>query len=366
MRAATLRFLRQYFRPRADAVAVSETTFTRGNETLPATIYHRRGRSEHSTAWVVLHGITYRGRQHKALVRFASSMAAAGHFVLVPEIPEWSAFRVAPGAAIPTIRAAVHALHARDDIDRDRVGLFAFSFGGTQSIVAATDESIARELRGLVSWGGYQSVEQLVRFGFTGEHELDGVAYQVEPDPYGRWIVGGNYLTRIPGFEDMHDVAQALLELATEAGKRGVYAGDPQFEPVKEKLAARFAGERLRAFDLFAPRGRILGTDRSFARAMIRPLTETMLRHDPLLDPGDAFASLRVRTFLAHGRDDRLIPFSETVRAGRLVAPNMLAGCAVTGLFAHSGGTSSSLSAFGKLREGRLFLSVLDRALNLI
>ena len=106
MHGATLRFLRQYFRPREDGVEVSETTFTRGADQLPASIYRQRGRKTYRTAWVVLHGITYRGRQHKGLQRFASSMAAAGHFVLIPEIPEWSRFQVAPAVAVPTIREA--------------------------------------------------------------------------------------------------------------------------------------------------------------------------------------------------------------------------------------------------------------------
>jgi pimeloyl-ACP methyl ester carboxylesterase len=366
MHGATLRFLRQYFRPNPGIVEVSETTFARGNEMLPASIYRRHNRRTYKTAWVVLHGITYRGRQHKSLQRFASSMAAAGHFVFIPEIPEWSRFQVAPSVAVPTIRAAVHALQSRDDIDRERVGLFAFSFGGTHAIVAASDPSIQRELKGVVSWGGYESVHRLVQFGLTGEHELDGNRYQVEPDPYGRWVVGGNYLTRISGFEDMSDVADALLELATEAGSRGIYAGDPVYEPVKHELAARFTGEKLRVFDVFAPRGRILGSDRSYAREIAKPFADVIVKHDPLMDPTDAFARIRVRTFLAHGRDDRLIPFTETLRAGRRISPDVLAGSAITGLFAHSGGTSGNLSSVGKMREGALFLSTLDRALSLI
>jgi hypothetical protein len=164
----------------------------------------------------------------------------------------------------------------------------------------------------------------------------------------------------------MDDVAAALLELATEAGQRGVYAGDPQFEPLKRELAARFAGDRLRAFEAFAPIGRVLGANRSFARELIDPLTDTIIRCDPLMDPTSALAGLRVRTFLAHGRDDRLIPFTESVRASRRIPAEVLAGCAVTGLFAHSGGTSSSLNLSGKLREGAVFLSTLDRALSLI
>lgn len=366
MHGATLRFLRQYFRPRTDIIEITEAAFTRGSETLAATVYRQRGRTHFRTAWVVLHGITYRGRQHKGLQRFASSMAAAGHLVFIPEIPEWSRFKVAPAVAVPTIRAAVHALRERADVDRDRIGLFAFSFGGTQAIIAANDAGIQTELRGLVSWGGYHSVRHLIDFAFTGEHELDGVRYRAEPDPYGRWIVGANYLTRMNGFEDMDDVARALLELATEAGTRGIYAGSPLLEPMKEQLARRFSGDRLRTFDVFAPRGGVLEGDRDFARELAQPLTDTVIKADPLMDPTTAIRNLNVRTFLAHGRDDRLIPFSESVRASRQIPPDVMAGCAVTGLFAHSGGTSNTLNTVGKLREGRLFLATLDRALTLI
>jgi pimeloyl-ACP methyl ester carboxylesterase len=366
MHGATLRFLRQYFRPREDLVEVSETTFTRGAEPLPATIYRRRGQRSYQTAWVVLHGITYRGRQHKGLQRFASSMAAAGHFVFIPEIPEWSRFTVAPALAVPTIRAAVHALHDRDDVDPNRIGLFAFSFGGTQSIIAASDPQISRELKGLVSWGGYSSVENIVRFGFVGEHEIDGRMYNAEPDPYGRWIVGANYLTKMSGFEDMSDVAQSLIELATESGKRGVYAGDPMFEPLKEELSKRFRGDKLRAYDVFAPRGRILGADRELARELIKPMAATVVRTDPLMDPTAALARTTVKTFLAHGRDDRLVPFTESLYAERAIPEQARGGVAITGLFAHSGGTNSELTFPDKFREGKLFLNTLDKALSLI
>ena len=366
MHGATLRFLRQYFRPDAGIIDVSETTFARDGDTLPASIYRHRKRREYKTAWVVLHGITYRGRQHKGLQRFAGAMAAAGHFVFIPEIPEWTQFKIAPALAVPTIRAAVHALHSRADIDRDRIGLFAFSFGGTHAIVAASNEAIERELKGVVSWGGYETVHRLLHFGLTGEHELDGVRYRSEPDPYGRWVTGANYLTKMSGFEDMGDVANALLELATEAGQRGIYAGDPSFEPLKHDLAARFTGEKLRVFDVFAPRGRVVGSDRSYAHELAGPFADVVVKHDPLMDPTQAFQRIRVRTFLAHGRDDRLIPFTESLRASRRIPPEMLAGVAVTGLFAHSGGTSTSLTFSGKVREGALFLSTLDRALSLI
>src|SRR5690554_4370027 len=104
----TVKFLRQYLRGGA-ALEVVETTYERGSEALPATVYRPAARGR-LPGWVVLHGLTYTGRHHASLVKFAGAVAAAGNIVLVPEIPEWRALRVAPAVTVDTIRAAVQAL----------------------------------------------------------------------------------------------------------------------------------------------------------------------------------------------------------------------------------------------------------------
>ena len=58
---------------------------------------------------------------------------------MVPDIPEWRDLRVEPAVTHETIRTAVRELHDRDDTDPDRIGLFGFSFGATQALIAAAD-----------------------------------------------------------------------------------------------------------------------------------------------------------------------------------------------------------------------------------
>ena len=62
-----------------------------------------------------------------------------------------------------------------------------------------------------MGFGGYCDLERTLRFQFTGEHEWNGEAHSLRPDPYGRWIVGANYLTAVPGFEDSERVAQGRV-----------------------------------------------------------------------------------------------------------------------------------------------------------
>ena len=69
---------------------------------------------------------------------------------------------------------------------------------------------------------------------------------------------------------------------------------------------------------------------------------------------------------VAHGRDDRLIPFSESVRLARALPQQQLVGITITSLFQHSGGTQSGLGPIGLVREGTRFLRLLHRVLRMV
>ena len=362
---ALARYLREYSHRGTYPVLQQETTYQRGGETLEATLYsppHKRA----LPGWVVLHGLTTPGRTHPSLERFARALAATGSVVMVPDIPEWRDLRVATDISIPTIRSAILDLAGRPNVDHERIGVIGFSFGATQAIVAAADPSVERVLHGMAAWGGYRDLHRLFRFGTTGEHELNGIRYQLDSDPYGRWIMGANYLTGVAGFAEYGNVAAALRELALESGRRRVYAWDPSYDPDKLRVRARLAESHREVFDLFAPLSGRPMHDLPRAHEIAYGLAEAALRAEPLLDPGPALAKLRTPILVAHGRNDRLVPFTEAQRLADSIPPGLLAGFAVTSLFAHSGGTDRTLSRFGLARESVRFLKVLHGIISLI
>jgi pimeloyl-ACP methyl ester carboxylesterase len=314
----------------------------------------------------VLHGLTRPGRAHPSLQRFARAVANAGNIVMVPEIPEWRDLRVAPAVAIGTIQQAVRALQQRDDVRHEHVGLFGFSFGATQALIAAADEETSRLLAGVAAWGGYSDLRRLFRFGLTGEHDLDGVTYRTEPDPYGCWIMAGNYLTRVPGYENAGDVSDALHDLALEAGERRLYAWDPVFDASKRKLSEGLSRDGRQLFDMIAPETTTPRADHDCVLALAEALAQTALEADPLLDPQPYLKDVRVPILFSHGRDDRLIPFTETIRLSRAVPSQRVRSTMITALFQHSGGTQSGLGALGVAREGARFALLLRRVLSLV
>lgn len=362
---STARFLRHYLRPGRHAVLETEATYRRGEDTLEATVYRPAAADRPLPGWVVLHGLTARGRHHPNLQRFVRAMAASGAVVLVPEIPEWRRLDVAAGITVPTIRDAVLAVDGVDGVDADHTAVLGFSFGATQALIASVDPALRGKLQAVAAWGGYCDLGDAIRFAMTGEHQWQGERYREDPDPYGRWIMAANYLTAIPGHEEDDDVARALHDLAVEAGESGVSSWDPRFDASKDARRAALDGERKREiFDTFAPRTDAPTTDRDRALAMARRLTRAAIDVDPLLDPKPYLSRVDVRTYLAHGRHDRLVPFTSMYCLRASLPATAVVGSGITALFAHSGGADPNLGPFGRLKETWRFLSILNGVLN--
>lgn len=364
---STFGFLRQYLRPRPGALVEETGVCLRGDQALPTTIFRPAAPRRPLPAWVVLHGLTYHGKEHPALVKFARAVAASGSLVCIPDIPEWKTLHVAPGVTGPSIHAGACALRGRGDVAPDRIGVIGFSFGATQALTAlARDPALAGEIRGIAAWGGYADVHRLFRFGITGEYDLDGVAYREEPDPYGRWVMGGNYITGVPGFEDAQPLAEALHALATAAGKLKIDAWDAGLDPVKLRLRAELPPRFQERFDLFAPLVGERHRDLARATGLAQELSQAALRADPLLDPTPDLGRVRTPTFIAHGRDDRLVPFTESLRLARQLPASALRAVNITSLFSHSGGAAPDLGPIGLGREAIRFLRLLHGILDLV
>jgi len=340
-----------------------EILLDRGGMRIRATLVHPGDKRGTYPAWVVLHGITRRGRAHAQLSRFTHAIVSTGAVAIVPEVPEWTSFSLAPRFAIPTLEAGISGLRESGRAVDAPVGVVGFSFGAPHALAATAHPALRDELAGAVSFGGYCDLARTVRFLMTGAHEWKGRSYRLTPDPYGRWIVGANYLTAIEDHRGAEDVAQALGTLAAHAGDTGVSSLDPCLDPVKESLRSSVDESRRGLFDLFAPPSADLPEPRR-ASEMAEALVEAALRLDPEMDPRPTLALVRHPVHLLHGRRDHLIPFSESLRL-RDALGSARAHTTITRLFGHS--AQDSLPSMARaIREVPAFAAALRRVLRLV
>ncbi len=356
-----LRFVRHFARPAVGTVRVNEVAIVAGGEPLSATRYARAG-GRGLPGWVVLHGLSVRGRGHPSLTRFAGALAASGAVVIIPEMPRWQRLQISLDAAGDAIAAAADLLDSDPQTEPGGTGVIGFSFGATQAIVAATEPRLSQRVVKIVGFGGYADLHRTARCMVTGEHEWEGEHFQLDPDPYGRWILAANYLTGTRGGADLDRVARACGRLAAEAGALGIDSGEPVYDARKLELGAEFDASERQVWDLLAPPAAQNPVRTEEARALADQLADAALRTEPRLDPLRSLGSLAARVVLGHGRTDRLVPFTESLRLYRALPPEYAAGVTLTNLFAHSF-REAGLHPLSYAREGARFLQLLDRAL---
>ena len=342
-----------------------EAVLPRGDREVPATVTLPSGGGKNLPGWVVLHGITRPGRFHPTLLRFVRALASSKAVVLVPQVPEWVDLRLEPERTLPTVRAALSGLRKLRSTSDGPYGLIGFSFGAPQAIMTAVHQDVSDQLAGVIGFGGYGDMESMVRFQMTGRFEWENDAHHLRPDPYGRWIMGANHLTSIPEHRDAEDVSEALRRLAVEAGERRILASDPSYDPLKEELREQLSQERRDLFDLFAP-----PWDREPAEAeaeRITPLlTRAAIKASPLLDPRPFLDRVGAPIQLIHGRNDRLIPYTETLRLAAAFPDNQRVHTTITALMEHSE-QGGRLASMGKeIGEGVKLVRTLGRLLGTV
>jgi hypothetical protein len=349
----TLRFLGRFARPASDPPAEQELVLEVEGQARGATLYLPRGAGPAAgrrvAAWVLLPGVTVPGRHHAGVRRMARALASAGYLALVPEVPSWTALHVDPRQAAPTVRAALGLAGAHAAADSEHLGLMAFSVAGTWALELAAGD-LGRRLRAVVSVGGYGDFRRLLVAMVTGEHEWRGRRYRYAPDPYGRWIMGADLLPRLAGTaygtqEEREAAAGALHRLAHTAGRNGAMAGTPVYDPLIAHLRRTLPPGALAAWDLLAPPSENLVPDPAAGRALAGALAEAGLRALPELDPagrldglaaGNPRGGRRLHVVLMHGREDTLIPFSETLRLATALPRAARRTVTITGIFGHA------------------------------
>lgn len=335
----TARFLWRFNHDHQDPTHEREILLTGGESPVGATLYAPSSWPRRRPAWILLHGITVPGRHHDALRKMARSLAASGHYAIAPEVPAWRALRVDPTVTGPTVRTAREALEATGFVDMERVGLLGFSVAARWALTLASESP--GEFAAVAGMGGYWDIHRTLRAMVVGEHDWEGRAYRYRPDPYGRWIMGANLLPLINGGEfggagERTQAAASLRFLAETAGRNGAMAREPVYDTLNVSLRSELAQGARQAWDLLAPPSSRATGDREEARTLADQLASAAVERFPMLARTTGLDALRVPVVLLHGRSDRLIPFTETLRLAANLPPVALRRATITRLFGHT------------------------------
>lgn len=340
-RVSPARFVLRVFRQSKAGVAEYETLVRIDGELQPALIFEPAIRGRDRPAWILLHGMTVPGRHHAGVFRFGRALAAAGAVVVCPEVAEWTRLRVDPKPVHPTLVGAARFLAERADVAASRIAVLAFSIAVPASLAAVAREPLKESIAAVTGFGASCDLQRTARSMLTGQHEWQGTPHRLLPDPYGRWIVGANFLDDVSDEDwgtaaQRRAVAECLHRLAVTAGRNGTYSDDPVYDPLKERLGQHLDATGRKLWSLLAPPAGRLPDDLVVAGALADALAAAILRQHPELDARPHLANVRARVHLVHGYADQLVPFTETLRLASAFPPDRPARVTITRLFGHA------------------------------
>jgi pimeloyl-ACP methyl ester carboxylesterase len=285
--------------PSLDGVAVTEVTWTARGVARAGDLYQP---ARPQGALVLAPGLGREGRRDARLTAFAAALAQSGFTVLVPDVPNFQAQRVAASDSEILADALRHLLQRHGE--GRSVGIAAVSYAVGPAVLAALEPDLAPRIDVVAAIGGYYDTRAVVTFFTTGyfREGRDAPWRHRAPNAYGKWVFVLANAERIADPRDRSSLhAMARRKLA-------------DLNADIEDLGAGLGPEGRAVVDLLS------NTEPDRVPSLIDALP-TAVRDDLeglSLESRD-LGRLQARLILIHGRDDAIIPYSESVALSRAV-----------------------------------------------
>lgn len=254
---------------------------------------------------VLVPGAAPRGRDDPRLRALAGTFARLGFDVLVPEIPSLRRLRVRASHVRHIADAIGYAGSRRGGAARgSAIGVLAISYSVGPAVLAALEADVRDKVAFVVGIGGYYDLTAVVTFFTTGRYRLGPRApwrFRA-PNAYGKWVFALSNADFIESARDRVNLRAIALRKRQDPNARIA------------DLVTQLGPEGARVYALIANR------DPDRVPALLRGLPAAALRELRALDlAGRDFRRLRARLILIHGRDDPIVPHTESVKLARAV-----------------------------------------------
>lgn len=257
-----------------------------------------------SAAIVLVPGAAREGKDDPRLVALAVALARSRFVVLVPDLEAARALEIGAADAVEIADAVRHLGQRRAPAEAS-VGLVAISYAVGPAILAALAPEAGRHVRFIVGVGGYYDAVAAITFITTGQYRLAPGAPWLfrRPNEYGKWIFARGNADRLDDPADR----RLLFEIAERK------LDDPAADV--SALAAQLGPEGDSVYRL------LINTDPERTSELIDKLPTFLRREIEALDlRRHDLSVLDARLILLHGRDDAIIPYTESVALAHATA----------------------------------------------
>lgn len=253
---------------------------------------------------VLVPGLHPQGHREPGLVALATTLGRAGFAVLIPDLPNYRELRI--GESDPVgIADAARVLLGRPEIP-GRIGIAGISYASGPAFLAALEPDIAPRIAFVFALGGYFDIDSILTYLVTARFREgpDAPWQRGSPNDYGSWHFIRANADRLADLDD-----RRILREIAERRMANLQA------PIDDLHAQ--AGPETRAVMALlgeADPERVPDRIRELPPAIARDFAALTLKDKPL-------ERLEARAILLHGQDDRIVPYTESLRLARVLGP---------------------------------------------
>ncbi|MFI5021731.1 MAG: alpha/beta hydrolase family protein [Alphaproteobacteria bacterium] len=255
-------------------------------------------------ALLLVPGVAETGKDDPRLVSFARGLAAHGFLVLVPDLPGPKALRVGHEDIGEIADAAAYLLSLPHGAGP--LGIAAISYGVGPAILAALEPRLRDRVGFLVALGGYYDATSVLTFFTTGywRREAGGPWQLGRPNAYGKWVF-----------------------VLANASRLDSYPDRERLEAIARRKLANLEADVSGLEESLGPQGRAtmaLLDNRDPLRVpeLIATLPQRIQAEIEALDlAGKDLSGLHAQVLLIHGRDDAIVPYSESIALAKALGP---------------------------------------------
>jgi len=273
-------------------------------------LYLPAGEGRHGT--IVFYTGAFGLLSDPSFVQAAEALARSGAVVMVPESAALRNGEILPGE-VDALREALAYLRARPEVDPKRIGIVAFSAGGSIVLLAAQDEVVRDQVAFLNIFGSYYDARELLLAVASHEIDVDGIRRPWHPSDVSVYTFAKQVVMSLPDDQDRDILTRAYLERRPEAPDE---------------------------LDRLSPDGRLVRElfsrpSRDRAAAILEALPESSRDRLAAISPSEGVSRLKAKLYLMHGRDDGHIPVTHARDLAQATPPGTLARYSEFDMFVH-------------------------------
>jgi len=217
----------------------------------------------------------------------AQALAFFGFHVFAPILDDTKGYLLKQ-ESLETLKKIIKGIAELYIVKPEKIGIFGESFGSGLTLLAAEDPEINRNIRFILLFSPYTTIESAVQFAFSGKTVSDRKKERVVPDPYLRILFALNVLDDIDPTLDKAVLRQAFINYLM--GRREWATDD-----------IRKIGKRERDFFLSVLRGTDVG------EAKLATLLEQAENYRNVLSPLTIQTDLLKPILIVHGITDNVL-----------------------------------------------------------